>query len=102
MKEVTPNKLAFAAFIQALAVAIINFDDLPPESRTTENFMRSFDGTLDATLEEYESGGHLESISGISGSGSPEFAREVNFIREGLKHGLNQVREHRRQSGKPS
>ena len=89
MSKPSSDDLAFAAFIQALSVAILNFDDVSPEHRTTENFMIVFNGYLEAILEEYESEGE-------------DIARNLDFIRVALNKGLSQIREIRRKNDKPS
>ena len=70
---------ALVTFFQALAVTIWNFDDVPPEQRNRENFLRALDGYLGVVVEQAESEG-----SDIRGT--------VDLVRALLDKGLDQMR----------
>lgn len=57
MSDWTPEQRALATFLQALALTISNFDDLPPEGRSSANFIRGFDGYLGEMVKAAEAEG---------------------------------------------
>lgn len=79
MKKGTLGDEALVTFFQALAVTIWNFDDVPPEQRNRENFLRALDGYLGVVVDEAESEGS-------------DIRETVELVRALLERGLNQVR----------
>ena len=53
-KKNTLGDEALVSFIQALALTIWNLDDLPPEDRRRENFMRGLGGYLEEFIKAAE------------------------------------------------
>ena len=47
MAQESLEDMAIVSFLQALGVAVWNFDDLPLEDRNRDSFMRGFDGYLE-------------------------------------------------------
>ena len=79
MSKGTLGDEALVTFFQALAVTIWNFDDVPPEQRNRENFLRALDGYLGVLVDEAESEGS-------------DIRETVELVRALLERGLNQVR----------
>ena len=57
MADTTLGDESLVAFFQALALVIVNFDDVPPEERVSGNFIRSLDGYLGALVSHAEKEG---------------------------------------------
>lgn len=79
----TEDKLAdhsVAVFLQALGITIWNIEDLKPEDRNRENFIRGFDGYLGEIAK------HAEEIDGL------EVQQNVKFLRDALQQVLDQMK----------
>lgn len=79
MTKDTLGDHAIVVFIQALAITIWNFEDLRPEDRQRENFIRGFDGYLGELVKAAEEEGF-------------DVRKNVKFLDETLKRALDQMK----------
>ena len=79
MSDSTLGDQAIVTFLQALGVAIINFDDLPLEDRHSRSLIVMFDGYLGEIVKMAE-------VEGYDVRGN------VKYLREGLERALQQAK----------
>lgn len=80
MNQDSLGDMATVTFLQALAVTIWNFDDLPLEDRHRESFIRCFDG-------------YLGEITEMAGREGQDVRENVDYLRAALERALAQLRE---------
>ena len=78
MTKDTLGDHAIAVFLQALATTIWNIDNLTPEDRHRENFVRGFDG-------------YLGEVTALAEKDGLDVRKNVGFLRSVLQRTLDQM-----------
>ena len=78
MSEGTLGDIAIVTFLQAFAVAVSKFDNVPLDDRNSATFMRLFDGYLGEIVQMAEAEGQ-------------DVRKNVDFLRKGLEQALEQT-----------